>query len=306
MKIRPKIRKDSLKFISVITSLLIWFYVINSEKIKFEKTVEIEYILPEGKVFSQKPTHEVTFYIEGPRAFVRSVIEKNNRMVIDLSNSEYRKYSNYSIDINSAKLSLPFGMVAERVLPRKVNIRLENRVSKVLPLKTSFTGKLPRKMILKNIAIIPPEIEISGPKSLISKMKEVPLKAVDLENLVGSDSIPVELSVTDERLIFDNKINIKLLYEILGSSSNLILDKIPIQFLTENKEFYSKTKVAKVKVKIPDKISKNRLNISSSIQVWADIPKGASGKVRVPLRALLPNKVELLDISPKSIVVNVR
>jgi YbbR domain-containing protein len=57
---------------------------------------------------------------------------------------------------------------------------------------------------------------------------------------------------------------------------------------------------------VPEKILKNRSNISSSIQVWADIPDEAVGRVEVPLKVVLPPSIHLLEISPKTIIVNIQ
>ena len=117
MKMRNRMKKHSLKFFSAFLSIFLWIYVLNSEKVKFEKTVSLEYILPVDMMFAQKPVQEVTFMIEGPRAFVRTVAEREDRLVIDLNLANARRQLNFNVDINPAKLNLPFGMVVERVLP---------------------------------------------------------------------------------------------------------------------------------------------------------------------------------------------
>ena len=45
---------------------------------------------------------------------------------------------------------------------------------------------------------------------------------------------------------------------------------------------------------------------SGTVQVWADIPEDAKGKVKVPLKVVLPPTMHLLEISPKTIIVNIQ
>ncbi len=306
MKMRNRLKKHSLKFISVFLSVFLWIYVLNSEKVKFEKTVQLEYILPVDMMFAQKPVHEVTFMIEGPRAFVRTVAEREDRLVIDLNRANARRSLNFNVDINPAQLNLPFGMVVERVLPRRLAIRLEKKASKIVPLRLQFSGQLPDKLSLHNAILEPAEVEVYGPRSLISRIKELPIKPVELESLPGLDQIPVEVQLTDDRLTLTGGFDIKFAYQLKAASSNFTLKDVPIRFLSEKRKVTSTIKTAEVKLLIPEKIMKNRSNVSSTIQVWADIPEEARGRTEVPLRVILPPSIHLLEIEPKTIIVNIQ
>lgn len=303
---RRRLKKHSLKFISVFLSIFLWAYVLNSEKVKFEKTVSLEYILPEDMIFAQKPPLEVTFMIEGPRAFVRTVSEREDRLVIDLNRANSKRQLAFQVDINPTQLSLPFGMVVERVLPRRIPIRLEKKASKIVPVRAQFMGQLPEKISLIKSELRPSEVEVYGPRSVIATLKELPTRPIELDALVGQESIPVEVALPDERLTLTSGAELTFAYQLKAAGGNLTLDDLPIKFLTRTKTVESKIKSARVKLLVPEKILKNRSNISSSIQVWADIPDEAVGRVEVPLKVVLPPSIHLLEISPKTIIVNIQ
>ena len=306
MKMKTRMKKHSLKFISLFLSIFLWAYVLNSEKVRFEKTVMLEYILPEDMMFAQKPPLEVTFMIEGPRAFVRTVAEREDRLVIDLNRANSKRQLSFQVDINPAQLSLPFGMVVERVIPRRIPIRLERKASKIVPLKLQFLGELPEKLSLVKPELKPAEVEVYGPRSVIAELKELPTRPIDLETLVGQESVPVEVALTDERLTLTSGYDITFNYQLKAASANLSLADIPIKFLTRTKTVESKIKTASLKLLVPERIIKNRSNISSSVQIWADIPEDAKGRVEVPLKVVLPPSIHLLEISPKTIIVNIQ
>lgn len=309
MKAKARLKKHSLKFISAFLAIFLWIYVVNSEKVKFEKTVALEYILPSDMMFAEKPPQEVTFLIEGPRAFVKGVTEREDRLVIDLKRNrkeDPKRLMTFSVDINPAELNLPFGMVVERVLPRKISVKLERRAGKIVPLKLQFIGQLPDKLSLANAEVIPSEIEIMGPRSVIGKVGHLPTKPIDLESLVGAEEIIIEAQVPDERITVTSPSTVKLRYKLRAASSNLVLKDLPIKLLTQATRITSSTKKANVKLLVPEKVLKNRSNISSSVQVWADIPQGARGRMEVPLRVVLPPSIHLLEITPKTIIVNVQ
>jgi YbbR domain-containing protein len=306
MIIRKRLKKHSLKFISAFLSIFLWIYVLNSEKVKFEKTVTLEYILPDELVFAQKPPQDATFLIEGPRAFVRTVAEREDKLVIDLNRPNYRRQLNFSVDINPAQLSLPFGMVVERSVPRRLQIRLEKKASRIIPVKARFTGSLPDKISLHKTEIHPSEVEVYGPRSLIADLHELPTKPIDLSNLLGNEIIPVEIQLPDERLTLTSGYDLKFTYQVKTATANLTLSNIPIKFLSRSKKFSSPTQFATVKLMVPEKILKNRSNVSSTIQVWADVPEDAKGNLHVPLKVVLPPSMHLLEIFPQTILVNVK
>lgn len=306
MKMRKRVKKHSLKLISVLLSLFLWAYVLNSEKVRFEKTVLLEYILPEDMMFAQKPPMEVTFLIEGPRAFVRTVADREDRLVIDLNRANSKRQLSFPVDINPAQLSLPFGMVVERVLPRRIPIKLERKASKIVPLKLQFIGELPEKLSLIKPILKPSEVEVYGPRSVIATLKELPVRPIDLDSLVGQDNVAVEVSLSDERLTLTSGYDVHFHYQLKAASANLFLKELPIKFLTRTKTVESKINTASLKLLVPEKILKNRSNISSSVQIWADIPENAKGRVEVDLKVVLPPGIHLLEIAPKSIIVNVQ
>lgn len=306
MIIKKRLKKHSLKFISAFLSIFLWVYVLNSEKVKFEKTVSLEYILPVDMMFAQKPPHEVTFLIEGPRAFVRTVSEKEDRLVIDLNRANSRKQLNFHVDINPAQLNLPFGMIVERVLPRRIEIHLERKASKIVPLKIQYAGQLPEKLILSKAVLEPSEVEVYGPRSLIAKLKTLRIKPIDLETLNGNEEVPVEIQVGDERLSVTGANDIKFNYELRASVSNMKLTRIPIKFPPNRKTINTSVGFAEVKLYVPEKVMKNRSNVSSSVEVWAEIPPETRGNIEVPLKVKLPPTVHLLEINPKSIIVNIK
>lgn len=306
MIIRKRFKKHGLKFISAFLAIFLWAYVLNSEKVKFEKTVQLEYIMPEDLMFAQKPPQDVTFLIEGPRAFVRTVADREDKLVIDLNRPNLKRQLNFQVDINTAQLSLPFGMVVERVLPRRISIKLEKKASRIVPIKLRFKGELPSNISLGKTEITPSEVEVHGPRSVISELQELQTKPIDLSGLLGSESVSFEVNLPDDRLTLAIAHDFRFIYQVKAASPNLVLKEMPIKFLNQSSSVSSRTKFVTLKLLVPEKVLKNRSNVSSSVQVWADVPEGKQGPVEVPLKVVVPPGIHLLEISPKTIVVDVK
>jgi YbbR domain-containing protein len=305
MIMRNRIKKHSLKLISVLISLLIWVYVLNSEKMQFEKVVSLDYILPEDRVFLSKPPQEVTFIIKGVRSFARTVSDSKDRVVIDLSRSPFARENMIEYELLHSQLKLPYGMKVERIIPKKLSLRLDKKELKTVPLKLRIGGDLPQDLLLHNPVLSPSKIEVFGPKSLLTNFDEIGTRPVLLPSLLGQNEISVDLSVPDERISLLTKDEVKLSYQIKAARSNFRLKDVPIRLITDKRKVSFDVKTANVSLYLSDKIIKNRLKISSSIEVWAEVPVGARGRVVIPLKAVLPPSMHLLEILPKTIIVNV-
>lgn len=305
MRVKVKLlKKHSVKVISLFTAIFLWMYVQNSETVKFEKTVVLDYSLPADMVFAETPASEVVFMIEGPRAFVRNVAEREDRLLIDLNRAGARKQKSFSIDIVPTQLSLPFGMVVERVLPRKVMIKLEQKATKTISIKPRFIGSLPAGLKMNRLEVTPKEIEIWGPQSLIRKIKEVSTSPIDMETLIGATSVALDLVSRDERIVYEVLQPPRLNYQLKAEKANLVLRDLPIRYLTQNKKARANTATATIRLLVPESM-KERNNIANSIQIWADIPSQVEqGQVEAKVRAILPAGIHLVDISPRSIIVN--
>ena len=300
MKMKPRFKKHFLKIFSVMLSLFLWVYVLNSERTSFEKNYNLKFILPEGLIFNQKPTQEISVQLNGPRAFIRNFLLQDDQLIVDL-----RKYnngkSNFTVDLATIHQDLPFGMIIEKIIPRKLNIKLDKKVTKLVPLKLSSSDE---SSIRLNVKFSPVEVSVSGPKFLMNDLKSLNIRPIDFAILTQKKSIPVEAILPDERLILDSDEKLTAFLGTDESFFKMVLKKHPIKFLASNKKFKAVVKDVTAKVLIKDP-TKSRSFISSSLQVWADIPENVKGRIEVPLRIIKEAEIENVEIFPNSIIVNI-
>jgi YbbR domain-containing protein len=289
----------------VLLSVFLWFYVLNSQKISFEKTVLVEYILPDDLIFAEKPITEAVFMLEGPQSFVRLILEREEKIFIDVNKLNPNKLMDLSVELKSSQLKLPLGIVVHKILPNKIQLRFDKKVSKILPLRPYLIGALPKEIFIKNMQVSPKDVEVFGPASVLANLNELQTKPIPVENLLGMSEFPLEPKLIDQRLSIAPNLDLKLTYDMKAMGPNLVLDNLPIRFLNKNKNYQGQPQVATLKLFVPDNI-KDRLNISSSVQVWAELPEDEKGRVEIPLKGIVPMGVHLIEISPKSIIVNVQ
>lgn len=303
-KKNKKWRKHSLKFISVIFSLTLWLYVVNSESIKVEKTVFVDYIIPDDLVWAKRPTQEVTLVLNGPRAFLRSILDREDRITIDLLRRNRRGILRYDITLQKTEFQLPLGIEVENILPKKISVKLEKKASKIVSVRPTFIGQLPGSLNMDGWTVTPKEIEVYGPRSQIIALKEVSTRPIELDSLMIGEEIPVEINLADERMAVLVGKEVLFKPQIRTNQPNLTLSKVPVRIHGREGKVIPST--VSIKAFLPEALIKNSPQIEKQIEVWVEIPAGERGKVEVEVKYLLPPGSYLIELKPKRVLVDTR
>lgn len=301
-KLKKFFKRHSAKFIAVILSMCLWLYVVNSSPIEVKRPVKVKILLPENKALSSNFDSEFTLELSGPRAFVKNLYSQNKTVFFNLQKFKARNDKKYKFRIKEKDLSLPFGVKLKSVSPKSFNLSFSPVASKDLPVRANIVGNLPKEYRLVSHQVIPSHIKVSGPKSVIKKLKFIKTGAIDLGTRVEADAVEVVLDTSDKRFEYDRE-SVSVNLNIQAKKANLTLKKIPIQFLTKKSSFYTKSKYSSLSVLVDE--TKNLKITKEMIDVIAEIP-ARRGNHRVKLKAILPEGVHLVKIYPESILIKVK
>ena len=78
--------RHSLKIIALIFSIFLWFFVISSEPVELERTLNLTYALPDEMAISNMAPREVKVKLKGSKAFIKTVLRDGDDFKIDLNN----------------------------------------------------------------------------------------------------------------------------------------------------------------------------------------------------------------------------
>ena len=303
MRATFKSRKPMLRLLSFGTAVLLWFYVLNAARVRVDKSVSIQYVLPDNAVFAVRPPSELTLTLEGPRAFMRQVENRDDKILIDLTRRQWRNQMRPKVVLKGDELNLPFGVKVEKMMPGSLDLRLERKASRIVPVKTPLIGELPDELQIKEMRIRPQEAEVVGPRSVIANLKEITTRPVDVESLLGQDTLALEWQLPDERLVVASTAGIpQLSYKLVARKANLVLERVPVRIVGDDGA--KQTKYVTVVLWAPADIIRRTDKSDLNIQVWGEIPQGKRGKVKVPLRVVLPPRLHLVELRPQTIVVD--
>jgi len=304
MKLRTS-ESTLLKIVSVLFAVVLWLYVLGTESSQIVKNMSVEYILPKGMSISNEGPSEVEFILQGPRAFMRTILDSDEKLLVDL-NRYYRKGGKTSLSFRpkDEELPIPIGVSVLKVDPEVVNIKLEREARKEIKIVPNYYGKLDSNYRLVEAKIVPDTLKISGPASLVQGLSEVKTQIIDLSTLNTTDKKEISLLPLDSRLSVEIDGKMEFRFTIKPIKANLSINNVKIRYLTSSKVIKSSHRTCSLLVLAKDG-DKTKI-LASEVEVIADIPERRVGKMTIPLRAKLPDNLHLLEIHPDKIFVTVK
>jgi diadenylate cyclase len=125
----------------------------------------------------------VKVYVVGSRALLRSIRPEQIRVRIDLSRTVP---GTNTFAITDDHLSIPPGLSLKEIRPMVVEVTLDERARKMIPVQADWTGKLPARLILVRAAITPPRLEVVGARSVLEQTATIYTAPIPLNDIAGS------------------------------------------------------------------------------------------------------------------------
>jgi YbbR domain-containing protein len=147
---------------------VVWFSISRGlDAIKtFEIPVEYANRDPKLELLNTSAT-SVRLYLRGSRALLSSIRPEQIRVKMDLSKAVS---GTNTLPITYDHLSIPPGLSLKEVRPMVVDVTLDERTQKFLPVQADWAGKLAPGLILVRSNITPKEVELKGPKTILDSM----------------------------------------------------------------------------------------------------------------------------------------
>lgn len=295
--------KHTLKFISLLVAATLWFYVLNSEPLEVDRRVPLVFIKPPGLAINVEVPKSVKVKVKGSRAFVQGIDLSQEKLIVDLRDFPYSQET-FAVTFESSMVRLPFGVEVLDIEPKQVILSLEREINKFVPIRIRTVGEVGKDLKLVEKDHFPKKYKIRGPYNVLKKIGLLDTVPVDLSTLEGDGELRLALEKVDSRVLIEEKKDVEFRYLVKPKKANLTLKNVDISFLTKHTRF----KASSEKVALDVLVSEGRKDsfTKSEVKVIAEIPDSKRGRVRVKLRATLPDGVNLLQIHPEFINVSLQ
>jgi YbbR domain-containing protein len=168
--------------LALLVAVGLWLLVNIGERTS-ERTlrvrVEPEH-LPSGMVIVNPVPEYVDVRVNGSGLILSSIDNKALQTTLDLSGA---KPGVVTFTLDQKNFELPRKVDVSRITPSQVTFHLDALVKRNLPVRLERTGEVRQGLRLKELALIPEKVDVSGPKSSVDSLPAVDTAPFDLARL---------------------------------------------------------------------------------------------------------------------------
>lgn len=296
-----------LKLISLCFAVFLWYFVVGEDKIDTNIIVPVEIVnLPRDLVISNQFKKQLEVTVSGPRGLINGLAKQHITRPVNLS-----KATPGTVVIRNEPQSIPFprGINTLRIQPTHITLLIDRLIEKNLPITAEHKGTPPKDFELDKIILDPPIITISGPQAVLDGKRQLVTEPIDITDLKGTTTTQVALDLDPAivDLIGETVVNARVI--ITEKTAERTVSGIPVEFTGNTSEGTTYTvtpKSIEVKAKIPLSILKNTNSLKQLFTAKIVADNLDPGKYELPVIIPPPDRVELLAITPESVVVEIR
>jgi len=241
--IREFLIKHSLKFLSVLCGFVIWFGVVSREEAKADIELPVRVINLQDNmalVYPLLPT--IHAQLEGKAiSLIHLKLNRSARIEVDLKNMPlgYSKIPSERISFISPSIT---NINMQRIRqPNSLSVELDTRIEQKVPVQSRVkTQAAPGFTFLNTPEIVPDSVYISGARTTVAKITQIPTEETSITDLKWNYSLPVKLDLSELRSIVDIADTTVFLQVQIEPLDHKIFYDIPVRLIGSfNREDYS-------------------------------------------------------------------
>jgi hypothetical protein len=288
------------KAAALLLATLVW-YIVQGEEI-LEVNAKLDVKVEVASAFSLRDSGATSrdITLRGPRVLVGAMSGKAIPAIIRVPSGKIGSLR-YRLD----KEFIPNwdNRVRITIHDPYVTLQVEDRLTKKVPVKPIILGEVDEKHMIDEAAAVPNEIEISGPKSDISRITELTTDPIDVSGLGESKSIIAAISkaALPELQLSSHEVNVAIKLGPKKLSKNLSV--VPIEITGSEK--VGSVRPAGVSVVIAVAESQFHKINQKDIRASVNAKELEPGRYELAVLVSAPEGVIVQQISPKNVTVEI-
>jgi YbbR domain-containing protein len=176
--------KSGYKLISLITALFLWYYVTSTVRtISFLVPYELQGV-PQDRILISSPREQIRVRISGPSFMLSSI--QGSFPIFRVKVPKDLRQDRYVATLREKDLALPSAVQVLSIEPKEIELRFDQRISKMVPVEVPHMGTLDPDLILSSTSVNPEKVIVEGPQNELSKLKLIETYPLDLRELQAS------------------------------------------------------------------------------------------------------------------------
>lgn len=256
--------------------------------------------IPDHLVVVNYPETPFNGRLSGPSSVVENLAKEKLDYSADLSG--VHKGQNL-IKIFPKKIPLPNQTTIKQITPSHINVTLEKKISKRLPVLPRYTGTPKFGWIVTDKKIEPKTVLLEGADSILTLINAVSTQPVDLTNLTGTTKHLVALDLPDESITQTPKI---FSVEIITSEQMITKTFKSLLIYKKNTSYQAIIQPDAIDITVIGPLIKVSGNFSKDdIDAYVDLDKLPPGVHVKPATINLPLGVSLIKADPEIFTIQI-
>ena len=176
----------------------IWFAFSQGMDTLTTLEVPVEYMKRDpGMEILETSVDTVNLQLSGSGALIKSIRPGQIRVKLDLSKALVGRNT---FTITNENIILPPGIFIKKVQPSVVDVALDTRVEKKLPIQVDWIGKMPDQLTIESVKLDPDKVRVIGGKRILDNISTIYTEKVPLDNMNESGTAIVNLALSPASL----------------------------------------------------------------------------------------------------------
>lgn len=281
------------KIVALILTIVLWIFIAKEKDLEIGLKARLIIKTKPGLVVSTGVPGEINVRVSGPKIFLQPLLFRQFEVDVDLSEMEAGETT---FNIVKSMLDMPWGVKVVSINPSSLVAKIEKVQTKKVAIKPKFVGKLPLGFSMKSHQLEVNEVEISGPKDIVSTITQLETSPINLDSIKESFSKNYPLDLPSPYIVVKNLKSVRISAVVTEDISTKTFKRIKLA--AYNCIFRCKIDPRHIYIKLkgPMKILKDLTN--KDLDVYLDAATKPKGKYKMKAVIKLPARTQVIDVNP--------
>jgi YbbR domain-containing protein len=203
----------SIKLVSLVLSLMLWFYVTSKGKTEMTLTAPLEMRnIPQNMAVVGDVPSSMEVRIQGQERILRDItVGKKVVGILDLSRT--REGENV-VRLSPDDISRPSEVTVTHMSLSEVKVKLEPLVRKIFRLKPVVHGAPAAGYRVSGFTVAPPRITVEGPESLMRALDKLQTTPIDIQGANETMTVEPKIDYQGQPVkLLEKKIEVRIIIE---------------------------------------------------------------------------------------------
>lgn len=283
--------------LSLGLATMAWAFVNGGRETVQKRTVRLQYLQPTRTLaFHRTPLKEFKVDLTGSLFRLRMIKDEDLVYPVDLTGASAGALR---VDIDLDNLRLPIDVEVSHPNPRSFALYLEDLSTQPVPLRPMILGAPKEGFVVGDVRLSPSTVNIAGPRSLISKVKEL-----ELEIPVGTRDSNFTASLKPKMTLPDVEVQDMVVAEVEIKPIRVTREFLDVPVVASGRNPNARVSPSFARVFL-EGVSSSSLDLEGKLKIVVPTEDLKKGRYRLRGQIVLPAGARLIRMEPVTFLVEI-